>query len=194
MPREPEQLADAIWNGEFGFICEDRYHDIYFQPSASLQHKNFDQYLADTKKLPDLAGASVASWFLARVARLAGRRFPFSYGQVIGSDGASYWLRFFCISKPATPIGSLSCLGSTQGIYLKLALLKPLDGTPVLDAFKEALLQKPSEVGRCRVIVQWTDMVDPAIAIHIPKVYGWDGQKYLNEGAPEHALDPSEYE
>jgi hypothetical protein len=37
-------------------------------------------------------------------------------------------------------------------------------------------------------------MTDPKVAFHIPKVYGWSGRQYLNEEAPEHAIDPSDYE
>jgi hypothetical protein len=194
MPREPEKLSDVIWNGEFGFVCEDRYRDVVFEPCFRAARENFERYLLQSNRLPELGGAPVASWLLARLARLAGHRFPFSFGQVVGSDGAEYSLRFFCFSKPKTPIGVLACVGSAEGIHLSLGLLKAEDGEAILDAFVEALLQEPCNVARCRLVVQYTEMTDPKVAFHLPKVYGWDGRHYLNEVAPEHAVDPSEYE
>jgi hypothetical protein len=193
MPRNPEQLTAVTWSGEYGFVCEDRYRDVHFEPCAWVTRKHFEQYLTESKRLPNLDGAPVASWFLARVARLAGRKFPFSFGQVIGSDGADYWTRFFCLGRPATPVGMLHRSGSVEGIALSLGLLKPVDGEAVLEAFAEALLVMPHNVALCRVIVQYTEMTDPKVSFHVPKVYGWDGRRYIHEEAPEHIVDPSEY-
>ena len=52
----------------------------------------------------------------------------------------------------------------------------------------------PTPVWKAYVEHGWTEMSDPEIAFHIPRVYGWDGNRYLNEEAPEHTVDPSEYE
>jgi hypothetical protein len=194
MARDAEQLSEAIWSGDFGFICEDRYQDVQFPVRASVQRENFEQDLIDSRRLPELNGAPVASWLLARIARLAGCRFPYAFGEVVGSDGADYWLRFLCMTKPAKPAGVVHCSGKADGLELSVSLIKPSDGEAILDAFTEALLQNAAEVKRCRIVVQYTEMTDPEIAFHIPKVYGWDGGRYLNESAPEHTIDPSDYE
>lgn len=192
--RDPSKLTGVVWAGDVGFLCEERYHDIDLPGAVTTTRERLEQELLASGVLPEMSGAPVASWLLARVARLAGKRFPYSYGQVIGSDGADYWLRFYCLKRSGSPIGVLSCFGKQAGVVLSVR--HPPDSEPkvLMDSFIRALLAAPGEVSRCRVIVQYIDMTDPEIAFHIPKVYGWDGQRYLNEGAPEHAVDPTEYE
>jgi hypothetical protein len=192
--RDPSKLTRVIWAEDIGFLCEERYHDVDLPGAVTTKRERVDQELLAAGVLPDLSGAPVASWLLARVARLAGKRFPYSYGQVVGSDGADYWLRFYCLSRSSNPLGVLSCFGKQAGVVL--AVRHPPGSEPniLLDSFIRALLAAPSDVSRCRVIVQYTEMTDPEIAFHIPRVYGWDGRRYLNEGAPEHAVDPTEYE
>jgi len=192
--RDPSQIAGVIWVEDVGFLCEERYRDVDPPSAVTTKREHVDKDLLATGAVPDLAGASVASWLLARVARLAGKRFPYSYGQVVGSDGADYWLRFYCMSRVGSPIGVLSCFGSQAGVVLEVRHVPSSEPTVLLDAFVRALLRAPGEVSRCKVIVQCTEMTDPKVPIHIPRVYGWDGSRYLNEGAPEHAVDPSEYE
>jgi hypothetical protein len=192
--RDPSQLTGVIWIEDMGFLCEDSYHDVDPPGAVTTQREHVDKELQASGALPNLAGAPVASWLLARVARLAGKRFPYSYGQVIGSDGADYWLRFYCLSRSGSPIGVLSCFGSQKEVVLAVRHAPNSEPNVVLDSFIRALLTTPGDVSRCRVIVQYTEMTDPEVAFHIPRVYGWDHNRYLNEGAPEHAVDPSEYE
>ena len=87
-----------FWEGDVGFLCEERYHDVDLPGAVTTKRERVDQALL-AGGLPDLSGAPVASWLLARGARLAGKHFPYSYGQVVGSDGADYWLRFYCLSR-----------------------------------------------------------------------------------------------
>jgi hypothetical protein len=194
MPRDPNQLNNAIWAGHFGFVCERRYQGVVFPGKAQTVRENLIQTLRESGKLPDLGGAPVASWFLARLAHLCGKRFPYSYGQVIGSDGADYWLRLFCIIRPAIPIGMLHCSGKQERITFSYQHSGWPDPNRVLEKFIEVLLESPSEVSKCKVIVQYTEFCDPNLAFHIPRVYGWNGLRYFNEGAPQHAIDPTEYE
>ena len=192
--RDPSKLADVIWSGEVGFMCEARYQDIDLPGALTAKREHVEQELLASGMLPDLSGAPIASWLLARVARLAGKHFPYSYGQVIGSDGADYWLRFYCLSRSGSPIGLLSCLGKQAGVVLAVRHLPGLEPNPLLDSFIHSLLAAPGDVSKCKVIVQYTEMSDPEVVFHIPRVYGWDGRRFLNEGAPEHAVDPKEYE
>jgi hypothetical protein len=145
--------------------------------------------------LPDLAGAPVASWLLARIARLAGKRFPYSYGEVAGSDAASYWVRYFVLSQAGKPVGILSVSGSARGIRLSLAHTSDVAAEAICDAFVAGLLEKPHDVARCRVVSVYTELTDPDCRFVLPRVYGWDGKRFLNETAPEHALEaPGDYD
>ena len=192
--RGASAIPDAFWSSGYGFVCEDRYRGVELPGALSITRSSVEATLSGSGALPPLDGAPVASWLLARIAFLSAGRFPFSHGQVVGSDGAAYFLRFYCIVPTATPAGVLSCCGSSKGISFGLRHPKEQQGDQVLDAFQAVLLEHPSQVRRCRVVVQYTEMTDPEIAFHIPQVYGWDGKRYLNEQAPEHAIDPSEYQ
>lgn len=192
--RDASAISAAFWSGKCGFVCEDHYRKIELPGALSLTRTAMEKSLASNEVLPRLDGAPVASWLLARIAALNAAKFPFSYGQVFGSDGADYVLRFYCIVSPTTPAGLLYCCGSSKGITFSLRHPKEQSGDKILDAFQAALLEHPTEVARCRVVVQYTEMTDPQVAFHIPRVYGCNGRRYLNEQAPEHAIDPSEYQ
>jgi hypothetical protein len=187
-------LTGVIWEADVGFVCEQRYHDVALPGATTTHRENVDRALLASGVLPDLGGAPTASWLLARVARLAGRRFPYSYGEVVGSDGADYWLRFYCMARSGKPLGTLSCFGKTAGIAMVAQSLSGVEADLLFDSFIRSLLSAPAEVSQCRIIVQYSEMTDPEVAFHIPRVYGWDSGRYLNEGAPEHAVDPGEYE
>jgi hypothetical protein len=194
VPRNPNQLSDALWVDDIGFLAHNRRYDPEFPGKTYTHRKDFEETLTKSGKLPDLGRAPIASWFLARLAQLCGKRFPFSYGQVIGSDGADYWLRLYCLKRPATIVGIVHCSGKQTGTRLSLQHYESQNADPVLDKFIHALLESPAELARCKVIVQYTEFTDPELKVHIPRIYGWNGLRYFNEGAPQHAIDPDEYE
>ncbi len=145
--------------------------------------------------LPDLSGAPVASWLLARIARLAGKRFPYSYGEVAGSDAASYWVRYFVISQTGKPVGILSVLGTARDITLSLAHTSDTVPEEICAAFLAGLLHEPNNIARCRLVSVYTELTDPDCRFALPRVYGWDGKRFFNETAPEHALEtPGNYD
>lgn len=189
----PAKSTGVLWVEEVGFLCDQHCHDMDLPDFGKATREHADEELLATGALPDLGGAPVASWLLARVARLAGKRFPYSYGEVVGSDGADYWLHFYCLSRTGNPLGVLSCFANQLAVVLTVNHSPQVDPNVLLNSFIRLLLAEPDKVSRCRIIVQYTEMTDPKVACHIPRVYGWDGRRYLNEGAPEHAVDPGEY-
>jgi hypothetical protein len=100
-----------------------------------VTRSGIEKTLSSSGALPPLNGAPVGSWLLARIAFLSGKRFPFSYGQVVGSDGADYFVRFYCVVSPATRAGVLLCCGSPQGISFGLGHPRGQQGDRTLDAF-----------------------------------------------------------
>jgi hypothetical protein len=146
-------IPGAFWSSECGFVCEDHYRDIDLAGALLVTRSGIEKTLSSSGALPPLNGDPVASWLLARIAFLSGKRFPFSYGQVVGSDGADYFVRFYCVVSPATPTGVLLCRGSSQGISFGLRHPRDQQGDRLLDAFQAVLLERPSEVARCRVVV-----------------------------------------
>jgi hypothetical protein len=194
MPRDKSQLKDAFWRNHFGFVAEDRYHVVDLPGSFTSKRDALEKTFVHSGRLPNLKGAPVASWVLARLSFLAGRNFPYSYDAVIGSDGADFWLRFYCISEELSPLGLVSLTGSNRGINLWAKHLKQEDGNGICDAFIGEMIASPQSLAKCRIVVQYTEMTDPNIRFIMPRIYGWDGRKFLDGEAPEHAIDPDEYQ
>jgi hypothetical protein len=151
-------LNDALWVEEIGFIAHNGRFDPDFPDRTFTERKDIEKTLRDSGKLPDLGLAPIASWYLARLAYLCRKRFPHRYGQILGSDGADYWLRIYCLKRPATVMGVLHCSGRQTEIRLSLQHHKSQDAAPILDKFIRALLQSPAELARCKVIVQYTNL------------------------------------
>ena len=192
--RDLSNIPGIFWSEDIGFVCEDRYRDVGVSDGQLINRPDIRDVLQASHKLPPLAGAPVASWVLARLALLCGRKYPFSHGQVLGSDGADYWLRFYCILRSGKPAGIVVCCGSEDHVALSSKHPKAVEGNQILDAFQNALLAEPNKVIPCRIVVQYTEFTDPEIAFHIPRAYGYDGEQFLNEQCPEHAIDPTEYD
>lgn len=195
MERDLNTVEGAFRSKGFRFVCEGAYHDVELPGSTRYQCRTAQELLVAAGTLPDLSGAPVASWLLARIARLAGKRFPYSYGEVAGSDAAGYWVRYFVISQKDKPVGILSVSGTAQDIKLSLAHTADTVPEEICDAFLAGLLLEPSDITRCRVVSVYTELTDPDCRFVIPRVYGWDGKRFLNETAPEHALEaPGDYD
>jgi hypothetical protein len=191
MERDLKAVEGAFRSKGFTFVCEASYRDVDLPGSARHDCRTAQTALVSSGALPNLSGAPVASWLLARVARLAGKRFPYSYGQVLGSDAAAYWMRYFVVSEVGKPLGILSLSGNSRDI--KISLTYTTDAVPeeICEAFFAGLLEKSSDVARCRIVSIYTELTDPDCRFVLPRVYGWDGKRFLNETAPEHALEDS---
>jgi len=193
MPRDKTTLKDAFWRGGFGFVAESQYQDAVLPKAFTTRREDLHNIFLGSSELPDLKGAPVASWVLARLAFLSGRKFPYSLDEVIGSDGAEYWLRFYCLSEELTLSGVLSVTGSNKKVDLHTSHLREEDGSGICDAFMQAMLAEPHKLQKCCVIVQYTELTDPNFRFIMPRIYGWDGRRFLDGISPAHAVDPDEY-
>jgi hypothetical protein len=195
MERDLKVVEGAFRSKDFTFVCEGGYHDVDLPGSARYECRTAQGLLSAPGTLPELSGAPVASWLLARIARLAGKRFPHSYGEVLGSDAATYWVRFFVVAGAGKPVAILSVSGNARGIRISLAHTGDAAPEEICGAFVAGLLEKPADIARCRVVSVYTELTDPDCRFAIPRVYGWDGKRFLNETAPEHALEaPGDYD
>jgi hypothetical protein len=195
MERDLNELEGAFRSKGFTFVCEGTHHDVDLPGSKHYDYRKAQELLLSAGNLPELAGAPVASWVLARIARLAGKRFPYTYGQVAG-EAAHYWVRYFVVSESGKPIGILLLSGNAHEIRISLAH-SHLDPGPeqICQAFLAGLLEKPTDVARCRVVSVFTELTDIDSRFAIPRVYGWDGKRFLNETAPEYAPEtPGDYD
>jgi hypothetical protein len=83
----------------------------------------------------------------------------------------------------------LSVSANTRDICLDLTHTDKVTPKEICDAFVLAILEKPTSIARCRIITVYTELTDPDCRFALPRVYGWDGKRFLNETAPEHALE-----
>src|SRR6266446_2540337 len=99
----PQEIPGCFGHGNVGFVCDNSYVDASLPSATNVSYDDFGDFLLASSRLPPLGAAPVSAWLFARLAALSGRRFPFHSGQVLGSDGDVYWLRFISFST-AGPI------------------------------------------------------------------------------------------
>lgn len=191
-----KDIPGAFGAGAIRFVCDPKYTNIRLPGSVAVQENAFGTQLEACGRLPSLGGAPVATWVFARLASLAGSRFPYSYGQVFGSDGGDFWIvaLVFSTGEQVRPIGSVSIFGSRSYVKLWLDVVAPFTPEEVKIAFQEALLSAPMELRRALVTVIYTSFDDPAHARHVPYTLGWDGASFISREAPEHAVFPEDLE
>jgi hypothetical protein len=194
MPTTKKQVSDAIWSSDVGFVCDTHFTDAQLPGASATSEPYYDRVLAGSGRLPDLNGAPVASWVLARLARLASRRFPYEQGQVFGSDGGDFWFRFIAFTSELRPLGTLTVLGGESSVKLWAQISPASESQRVISAFTACLLAEPQGLARCQLTVAYTDFADPNHWKRLPFVFGWDGQRFLARHAPEHAVSPEDFE
>jgi hypothetical protein len=87
-------MRGSFSSGRFRFQVEgrDRETDLARGFREDLEDDSFYRRLTDTRKVPDLGGAPIASWLLARLARLTDGRLGFAGRH--DSDGGGYMVEF----------------------------------------------------------------------------------------------------
>lgn len=119
---------------------------------------------------------------------------PYAYDYVQGSDGNCFYLGFTCHSGDGSVIGSVKFFASADYITLHAQAVPPLAPEALRDAITKAVLSSPHRVARSRVTVTWTEGILEVARKSVPRVYGFDSDHYLNEIAPQHAIDWREYD
>lgn len=187
-------VPGAFGSGEIKFVCDRRFTNVQLPGSVSSQANDTASTLGESKRLPELNGAPVAAWALARLAALAGTRFPYTYGQIVGSDGDDYWIMALAFSSVGAikPIGSVSLLGSRTYVKLWIDAIAPFTPEQVRDAFVAELLESPRDLRRAAVTVVYTSVEDPNHGNHVPYTLGWDGSIFVHHEAPEKAIFPED--
>jgi hypothetical protein len=96
-------MAGSFSSGRFRFQVEgsDGESDSARGFHEDLQDDAFDLRLTGTIQLPDLGGAPIASWLLARLARLTDGRLGLAGAE--DADGGGYMVEFVVYVVPAAP-------------------------------------------------------------------------------------------
>jgi hypothetical protein len=194
MATPKKQVEDAFWSSGVGFVCVPLFTDAQLPGASAVSEPLYHDVLSRSGHVPDLNGAPLASWVLARVGKLASRRFPYHHGQVFGSDGGDFWLRFVAFTPEFRPLGTLSLTGDELTMKLWAQISPPSDPKQVIASFTECLLAQPRDLRSTQLTVIYTDFADPNHWKRLPFVFGWDGNQFLGHHAPEHAVSPEDIE
>jgi hypothetical protein len=149
-----------------------------------LVEEEFDLRLAKSGRLPDLKGAPVASWLMARLTRLTNDGIPCSKGKQ-GNDGGGYVIEFVTYADKDRPVASFQCQADGIGAAILGDCSDDCEPREVLDTFAAALLQAPTELMECALAVvdpEWKhdpDAYTPRPGHDSCNWYGWDGSKFL---------------
>ena len=133
---------------------------------------------------PRLDGAPFASWVFARIASLAGFEPPPDSPVVEVIDDAVYVLDWVVTTLDGTTVAKLQVQGGMVGVGL-LGVQRRELGTSVVDALLAAMIERPLDVSRSKVLVRdpdWEEAPDD----YLPRpdgrhanAFGWDGHSYL---------------
>jgi hypothetical protein len=192
MPDHPQSIPGAFQYGGIWFLTD--LTIVQVPHAVSCPALDFLELARSDERLPDLAGAPVASWLLARISSMTRGRMPYRYDQVQGSDGNDFYAGFTCHREDGTVVGSVAFLACADHIRLHAQAVPPTSPESLRNTVVKAVLSNPHKVARSRVTVTWTDGTDDAAKHSIPRVYGFEEDRYLDELAPQHTIDWSEYE
>ena len=194
MPGDRTDAKDAFWQDDIGFVCNSNFTDAQLPGTCTTSLTDFHKTLSESGRLPDLGGAPVASWVLARLAALSAKRFPYHVGQIFGSDGGDYWLQFIAFTPKFQPLGLVSLSGGETAVQIWAQISPASESERVLAAFTETILVNPTDLTRTSLIVVCTDLADPNLWKKMPFIFGWDGKRFLCEHAPEYAVNAEDRE
>ncbi|HEY7314880.1 MAG TPA: hypothetical protein VH643_36375 [Gemmataceae bacterium] len=159
-------MTDAFATESYWFLLDDAVADIRWEDGPGIED-DFDKRLAESGRLPELAGAPVASWVAARLARLTSGLPGRTTDQQV--DGGVFHLDFLVFDRDRTQLGSVQIQADWMGVAI--CCVGPNAGQ-VLTELTACLLAEPEEVARCRLEV-W----DPGTGRR--HAYGYEGGEYL---------------
>jgi hypothetical protein len=151
----------------------------------SFHDEAFDMRLTSSGRLPDLGGAPLASWLMARLAKLTDDGFPSSGTE--HNDGGGWCIEFVVYVADERPIATFQFQGDMHGAAVFGERTQDCDPEAVLSAMATALLEHPEDLLPCRLRVvdpEWEE--DPACYEPMPapgdrNVYGWNGERFLGK-------------
>lgn len=163
----PEGLGSFV-SGDLAFEVDDGYSLLQLASAEEVDDQTLDRRLAAGAP-PD---APLASWLLARLARLAGGTLALEEETVEICEGALYVVDFV-LRKDGEPIGKVQLQAGRAGAAL-LGVVSQIEPAEVIERFTTALLADPHQIAACRVRVR-----DPSWPEEEVVDYGFDGVAYL---------------
>jgi hypothetical protein len=201
-------MESSFPSGRFRFYVD-------FSETERDQERGFSVYLDDddfalrltrSGTLPDLNGAPVASWILARLARLTEDRLGLAEEEHV--DGGGYMIEFVVYRIPTgpdpqqllmfgleqsdlsiedLPVAAFQFQADMTGAGVIGQRVPDCPAEEILEAFAAELLAAPTDLTPRELAVydpEWED--DPGEYIPVPDEdtrnwYGWDGSQFLGQ-------------
>lgn len=172
--------------GPYHFAVDDGYAVLDLpEPLLELAVEDLDARLVTSGHVPELGGAPLASWLLARLEALTeGRGLGFSPGLVEHVDGG-VWVVDFVVTRGDAPVGKVQLQAGMIGAGVLGVVAAQEDPAAVVQALGQVVLQAPEEVRACEVRVadpEWLeapeDYAPPPEEDAVCR-FGFDGEAYL---------------
>jgi hypothetical protein len=204
-------MAGSFTSGHFRFEVEgsDWESDSARGCHEDLEDGAFDLRLTSTGRVPDLGGSPIASWLLARLARLTDDRLGLASRE--DTDGGGYLVEFVVYRvnvdweeevatgqrflfnmaeferpiEPENPIASFQFQADMEGAAVIGRRAAGCPAEEVLEAFATAIIAAPADLLPRELVVrdpEWK--LDPEMYMPRPtkssrNSYGWDGFQFL---------------
>jgi hypothetical protein len=209
-PLEGVAMAGSFISGRFRFQVEGSDWDVDDAHGfdEELVDDAFDLRLTDTGRVPNLGGAPLASWLLARLARLTDNWL--GLGAEEDNDGGGYLVEFVVYLEPEKPIpgqtqkmlpfvpefivsvepklvAAFQFQADMEGVAVLGQRVVDCDAEKVLEALAAALLAAPEDLMARELAVrdpEWKcdhEMYNPRPVKGTRNWYGWDGFQFLGK-------------
>jgi hypothetical protein len=184
----PFQQGDFTFGFDPGTYSDCRFTDDY------RRYNDYGKFLRQSARLPDLQGAPVAAWALARLAALGGSAFPRTYGEAWGNTAECYCINVLAFN-PGDPVAvaSLRLNGGRTQLQLEVSVAPPRTPDAIRDTFTAALLESPATLAPACAHITYYDLshgLEDELARRKspPFRIGWDGAGFIHEDAEEPAF------
>jgi hypothetical protein len=143
-----------------------------------------DLRLSNSGRLPNLGGAPVASWLLARLGKVTDEGIPCLFGAE-SNDGGGYVVEFLAYDESDTPVAGFQLQGDSVGAAVLGDCVPNCSPEEVLHALAAALLAAPDDLVACRLAVidlEWEEDPEGFTPEPVPdsrNCYGWDGKDFF---------------
>jgi hypothetical protein len=175
-----QNLDGVFWQDELGFVVDKHRMPSSFSGGDIFGPVSLRALLLDTKKLPNLGAAPVASWLLARLMQLTDEGLGFERNDRLYNDGGGYYLNFITFSRNMTPLAFFNVHGSSDDCSCWGQCTAGFLSAKLLATFVDALVVNVDDLMECRLVYRDTDPSNlDKRRIGRPCVMGWDGTSYL---------------
>lgn len=166
------------------FQVIDEYYAISGLTKERVEN-DLDKIFSRNERLPNLGKAPVASWVLARLARLTQGKLGSCLDPKQRNDGGGYAVSFLVYNSDQLPIAELELQGDSMGAFVLGRCSECISSEETVNALVSALIADAQDLTPCRISVidpEWRE--DPEGYTPKPKRgarnwYGWDGLRFL---------------